>query len=67
MNDLNREIERRLARIAENEAQISKLVAQLWQDEPVNLQAAKDEELDLRQRNVILRREIADLRAKLPK
>lgn len=67
MTDLNTEVERRLARITENEARISKLVAQLWQDEPKNLEAAKEEELDLRQQNAIMRREIADLRAKLGK
>ena len=70
MDDLNAEIERRRALIAQNEARIAKLVSNLWQDQPkagAADQGGNDEELGLRQQNVILRREIADLKAKLAK
>jgi len=68
MADIEMEIESRLKRISENDARISALVNLLWHpDGAKNPERLREEEMDLRQANVILRREVADLRTKLPK
>lgn len=68
MVDFQGEIESRLQRINENEERIAGVLKQLWDSENLkDPESLREHELELRQKNVILRREIAEIRTKLPK